>query len=329
MPPRNTRAPPITTAITQKAGGGGLCRDHRLRQAGRGACSGDAKAALHRQQHRQLVEIRANLSGASGERAGADAGRDRAVHGEGLSAARSRRPKRCWRSSPPVDVTKQRVAWTVIGNSNFDQGIFDKAEAAYRHAQALMPANDPERARDRRAARGLDLQAGRAEEQGRRQRGGSRRFPARCRHWRRRPRFAPTRTSTRQRCSSTHKQWDRAVTVLEGFRRNFPAEPAAARGHAQSGRRVFGIESPRARRPSSSSGSRNRPRRSPGRAARSDAASGRSVRQGRRTPASPAVMLEAFVKHFPQPFNPAMEARNKLSLIAVKAGDYRRLATTG
>ena len=33
---------------------------------------------------------------------------------------------------PPVDVTKQRVAWTVIGNSNFDQGVFDKAEARLR-----------------------------------------------------------------------------------------------------------------------------------------------------------------------------------------------------
>jgi hypothetical protein len=33
-------------------------------------------------------------------------------------------------------------------------------------------------------------------------------------------------------------------------------------------------------------------------------------------------MLEAFVKHFPQPLNPAMEARNKLSQIAQKSGDY-------
>src|SRR4029077_18790519 len=47
---------------------------------------------------------------------------------------------------PPVDVTKQRGAWTVIGNSNFDQGVFDKAELAYGHAQTLMPPNDPERA---------------------------------------------------------------------------------------------------------------------------------------------------------------------------------------
>src|ERR1700692_2615486 len=46
---------------------------------------------------------------------------------------------------PPVDTTKQRVAWTVIGNSNFEQGAFDNAETAYGHAQSLMPANDPER----------------------------------------------------------------------------------------------------------------------------------------------------------------------------------------
>ena len=33
-------------------------------------------------------------------------------------------------------------------------------------------------------------------------------------------------------------------------------------------------------------------------------------------------MLEAFVKHFPQPLNPAIEARNRLSQIAEKSGDY-------
>ncbi len=32
-------------------------------------------------------------------------------------------------------------------------------------------------------------------------------------------------------------------------------------------------------------------------------------------------MLESFVKHFPQPLDPAMEARNKLSLLAAKVGD--------
>jgi tetratricopeptide (TPR) repeat protein len=33
-------------------------------------------------------------------------------------------------------------------------------------------------------------------------------------------------------------------------------------------------------------------------------------------------MLESFVKHFPQPLNPAMEARSRLSQIAANAGDF-------
>ncbi len=31
-----------------------------------------------------------------------------------------------------------------------------------------------------------------------------------------------------RRCSSTQKQWDRAIVVLEGFRRNFPQSPLQA-----------------------------------------------------------------------------------------------------
>jgi hypothetical protein len=38
-------------------------------------------------------------------------------------------------------------------------------------------------------------------------------------------------------------------------------------------------------------------------------------------PAKARSMLEAFVKEFPQPLNPAMEARDKLSGIAAQAGD--------
>ena len=41
--------------------------------------TGEAKAALHLKTHRQLVEICADLSGPSGKRAGADAGRHRTV----------------------------------------------------------------------------------------------------------------------------------------------------------------------------------------------------------------------------------------------------------
>ena len=39
---------------------------------------------------------------------------------------------------PPVEVAKQRIAWTVIANADFEQGMFDKAEAGYSSAQALI-----------------------------------------------------------------------------------------------------------------------------------------------------------------------------------------------
>ncbi len=73
-----------------------------------------------------------------------------------------------------MDAGKQRIAWTVIGNSNFDQGVFDKAEAAYTHAQALMPPNDPERAVIVERLAASIYKQGEAEEQGGRQRGGRR-----------------------------------------------------------------------------------------------------------------------------------------------------------
>ena len=34
--------------------------------------------------------------------------------------------------APPVDLAKQRIAWTIIAQSHFDQGEYDKAEPALR-----------------------------------------------------------------------------------------------------------------------------------------------------------------------------------------------------
>ncbi|MBV8910555.1 MAG: tetratricopeptide repeat protein, partial [Gammaproteobacteria bacterium] len=43
---------------------------------------------------------------------------------------------------PPVDAAKQRIAWTVIAQSHFDQGEYDKAEPAYMHARELAGSDD-------------------------------------------------------------------------------------------------------------------------------------------------------------------------------------------
>jgi len=47
---------------------------------------------------------------------------------------------------PAIDPARQRIAWTIIGQSHFDQGAFDQAEAAYTRAVELAPARDPIRA---------------------------------------------------------------------------------------------------------------------------------------------------------------------------------------
>ena len=41
---------------------------------------------------------------------------------------------------PPVDQAKQRIAWTIIAQSHFDQGEYDKAEPAFIKARELAGA---------------------------------------------------------------------------------------------------------------------------------------------------------------------------------------------
>jgi tetratricopeptide (TPR) repeat protein len=220
---------------------------------------------------------------------------------------------------PPVEPAKQRIAWTVIGNANFDQGAFDKAEAAYTHAQALMPANDPERAVI------VDRLAASIYKQGE-QKSKAGDSAAAVDDFLRISALAP---DSKVRANADfdaaalliqQKQWDRAIVVLEGFRHNFPQsplQPDVTRNLA-----VAYLES-----------------NHPGQAAaefEQIAASPKETPEVQREATLQAAdlydkagnmqkskaMLEAFVKHFPQPLNPAMEARNRLSQIAEKSGDY-------
>jgi tetratricopeptide (TPR) repeat protein len=219
---------------------------------------------------------------------------------------------------PPVEPAKQRIAWTVIGNSNFDQGIFDKAEAAYTHAQTLMPANDPERsAIVERLAASIYKQGEQKSKAGDN--------AAAVEDFLRVSALAPT---SKVRANAdfdaaallvTQKQWDRAIVVLEGFRRNFPQSPlqtevtrnlAVAYSETNHpGQAAVEFEQMAAS-----------PKETPEVQREATLQAADLYDKAGNTPKARA-MLEAFVKHFPQPLNPAMEARNKLSIYAGKAGD--------
>lgn len=48
-----------------------------------------------------------------------------------------------WQPAPPQSL--QKTAWLVLGHSRFDLGEYDAADAAYRQVMALLPPEDPER----------------------------------------------------------------------------------------------------------------------------------------------------------------------------------------
>jgi tetratricopeptide (TPR) repeat protein len=220
---------------------------------------------------------------------------------------------------PPVDIAKQRIAWTVIGNSNFDQGVFDKAEAAYTHAQAVMPPNDPERAVI------VERLAASIYKQGE-QKSKSGDSAAAVDDFLRVAALAPTskvRSSADFDAAAllvTQKQWDRAIPVLEGFRRNFPESPLQA-----DVTRNLAVAYLAANKPAQAAVEFEQISQSPKETPdvqREATLQAADLYDKAGNTAKSRAMLEAFVKHFPQPLNPAMEARNKLSLIAIKAGDY-------
>ena len=219
---------------------------------------------------------------------------------------------------PPVDVTKQRVSWTVIGNSNFDQGVFDKAEAAYSHAQALMPANDPERAViEERLAASIYKQGELKSKSGD--------SAAAVDDFLRVAALAPT---SKVRANADFdagallikdKQWDRAIVVLEGFHRNFPQSPLQV-----DVTRDLAVAYTESNHPGQAAVEFEQIAQTAGESAdvqREATLQAAELYDKAGNTAKSRTMLESFVKRYPQPLNPAMEARNKLSLIAVKAGD--------
>jgi len=220
---------------------------------------------------------------------------------------------------PAVDVAKQRLAWTVIGNSNFDQGVFDKAEAAYTHAQGLMPPNDPER--------GVIVErlAASIYKQGE-QKSKSGDGAAAVEDFLRVAALAP---SSKVRANAdfdaaailvTQKQWDRAIVVLEGFRRNFPQSSLQA-----DVTRNLAVAYSESNKPGQAAVEFEQIAQSPKETPevqREAILQAADLYDKAGNSAKTRSMLEAFVKHFPQPLNPAMEARNKLSSIAGKSGDF-------
>src|SRR6185437_4520995 len=49
-------------------------------------------------------------------------------------------------SRPGITAAQQRIGWSIVAQTSFDQGNYPAAEDAFKHALALTPASDPEHA---------------------------------------------------------------------------------------------------------------------------------------------------------------------------------------
>jgi TolA-binding protein len=220
--------------------------------------------------------------------------------------------------TPPVDVAKQRIAWTVIANSNFDQGLYDQAEAGYNSAAALMAAGDPERPVIVERLAAAIYKQGEQKKKSGDSSGAVDDFL----------RVAKEAPTSKVRANADFdaaallidkQQWADAIVVLEGFRRNFPQSPLQA-----DVTKKLAVAYAAADRPGLAAVEYERIAASPQETPevqREATVRAAQLYEKAGDPVKSRTMLEAFVKRFPQPLNPAMEARKQLAEIAAKAGD--------
>jgi tetratricopeptide (TPR) repeat protein len=222
---------------------------------------------------------------------------------------------------PPVDVEKQRTAWTVIANGRFEMGEFDKAEGAYLQVQTLLAPNDPQRpAIDERVAASVYKQGEAKKAAG--DAGGAVTDFLRVGQLSPNSKIRPTADYDAAALLIGMKDWPRAIDVLEGFRRNYPAselQPDVTKklavAYVEAGR--SGAAAAEFERIAGSSGeSPDVQREALSQAAALYEKSGDTART--------VATLEQYVKRFPQPFDQAIEARQKLADFAGKQGDQKR-----
>ena len=222
---------------------------------------------------------------------------------------------------PPVDLAKQRIAWTIIAQAHFDQGEYDKSEPAYSQARELAGTDDKMRADLTERLAASIYKQGEAK-----QKAGD--AGAAVEDYLRVARVAPQSKirANAQYDAATElivlKQWQRAIGVLEDFRREFPQhqlQPEVTRKLA--------VAYAAADRPGEAAAEFERIAANPAeeRAVQREALM-QSADLYARAGNSPkaASMLEKFVAANPTPLPAAQEARQRLADYAGKGGDSAR-----
>lgn len=222
--------------------------------------------------------------------------------------------------NPPVDRKYQRTATTLLAHSLFDRGRYEEAEAAYLRVQGFLAANDPDRsAIEERIAASIYKQA-----EAKRTSGDS---TGAVDAFLRVAALAPNakaRTNAEYDAAAIlleGKQWERAAQILEAFRRNNPNSdlvPDATRSLA-----VAYLELGRGTQAAAELervAARQEEQPEVRRAALWQAA---ELYEKGASPTNAARLYADYVKQYPSPLDPAMDARQKLADMAKAQNDFR------
>ncbi|HJW11423.1 MAG TPA: tetratricopeptide repeat protein, partial [Albitalea sp.] len=217
---------------------------------------------------------------------------------------------------PPAAPAQRRVAWTVVAHTAFERNAFDEAERAYGEVIALTPPND--------AARNdlVERQAAAIYKQGEKARDAGQALDA-VAHFTRVAAVAPQSSvrATAQYDAAAAliglKDWDGAARTLEDFRQRFPNHPL--QGEVGNKLAVAYLEKGSWAQAASEFERISAAHKDP-KLAR-DAlwqAAELYEKAGQRAPAARVYTL--YLKQYPDPLEPAVEARARLAAIAKANG---------
>jgi TolA-binding protein len=222
---------------------------------------------------------------------------------------------------PPVDAAKQRIAWTIIAQSHFDQSEYDKAEPAFIKARELVSNDDKLRTDLTERLAATVYKQGEAKQKAGDSAGA-------VDDYLRVARVAPDSKirSTAQYDAAAQliilKQWDRAIGVLEDFRKQFPKSELSA-----DVTRKLAVAYSEAHRPGEAAAEFELIAANPAeeRSVQREALmqSADLYAKANNTPKAVA-MLEKFIGTNPTPITDAVEARQRLADYAGKSGDVTR-----
>jgi cellulose synthase operon protein C len=222
---------------------------------------------------------------------------------------------------PPVDTAKQRIAWTIIAQSHFDQGEYAQAEPAFAQARQLSAGDDKLRTDLTERLAASVYKQGEAHQQA----GDA---GAAVEDYLRVAQVAPDSKirANAQYDAATQliglKQWPRAIGVLEDFRRQFPQSPLQPEVT-----RKLAVAYAAADRPAEAAAEFERIAARPGeeRAVQREALLQSADLYAKAGNTGKATgMLEKFVAANPEPLADAEEARQRLADYAQQSGDVAR-----